>query len=126
MHTNYPLGDYLIRLKNSALAERKEVSVPKTKLLVAVSEVLKKAGYLSEVSTDDKNLNVKLAYKSKKPVLVNIKLVSKLGLRIYQNSDEIAKHRGRSILIISSPKGILTSSEAVKQKAGGEVIAEIW
>lgn len=126
MITNYPLGDYLIRLKNSARAERKEVSVPKTKLLVAVSEVLKKAGYLSEVEVKDSDLLVKLAYRSKKPVLMNVKLISKLGLRIYQNVDEIAGHRGISILIVSTPKGIMTSKDAVKNKLGGEIIAEIW
>lgn len=126
MQTNYPLGDFLIRLKNAALAGHKEVIAPKTKLLVAVSEVLKKSGHLSSVEVKDNNIHVKLAMKSKKSVLMNVKLISKLGLRIYQGADEIKAHRGSSILIISTPNGMLSSKDAVAQNVGGEVIAEIW
>lgn len=126
MTTNYPLGDFLIRLKNASLANRNEIITPKTKLIVAVARVLLEAGYLRDVKVDKNDLIVNLAIKSKKPVLANVKLVSKLGLRIYQNSSKLAGHRGSSILLISTPKGIMTSNQAIKQNTGGEVIAEIW
>ena len=124
--TNYSIGDFLIRLKNASLANKHEVEVRKTKLIESVAKTLKKAGYLADYKVEGEMITLTLAIKSKKPVLMNVKLVSKQGLRIYQNVDQIAAHRGASILIISTPKGILTSRDAIKENCGGEVIAEIW
>jgi small subunit ribosomal protein S8 len=124
--TNYPLGDFLIRLKNASRARHKEVGLPTSKLIVAVAEVLKRQGFLTAVETKDGITTVTLAYKAKRPMLMDLKLVSKLGLRIYENADTIKKHRGASILILSSSKGILSSKEAIKEGVGGEVIAEVW
>jgi small subunit ribosomal protein S8 len=124
--TNYPAGDFLIRLKNASRAGLQEVTLRNTKLIEAVAEVLKKEGYLAEVSKQDGQLTVKLAYKSKNPRLTNIQLVSKLGLRIYKNAAAIKSHKGASLYIISTSAGVISSREAVKKGIGGEVIAEIW
>lgn len=123
---NYPTGDFLIRLKNAALAYKKEISYPATKLVIAVAKVLEKENMLVDVEVKDGILTTKLAYKSKKPVLMDVRLVSKLGLRIYQSTDEIRKHRGASFYIISTSKGVISSKEVGKVGASGEVIAEIW
>lgn len=125
-HTNYPVGDFLTRLKNSAMARNKGVSARATKQNVAVAEELKKLGYLAEVKKSGEELTVDLAFKNKRPVIVDVKLISKPGLRIYMGADEIAQKRSPSVYIVSTPKGILSSRQVVKQRVGGEVIAEIW
>ena len=122
---NFPIGDFLIQIKNAALARNREIEVRKTKLILNVAELLKKEGYLEEVKDEGDSLSVKLTYRRKEPMLLNIKIVSKPGLRIYKKADELLKERGPSIFIISTPEGILTSKEAVKKRVGGEVLAEI-
>ena len=123
---NYPVGDFLIRIKNAAMAGNNSIEVESTKLIVAVAEVLKREGFLSEIKKSKDKLKVQIAFKSKRPVLMDIKLVSKLGLRIYKNVDEIKQKRGASIYVISTPAGVLSSKEAIKKNVGGEVIAEVY
>lgn len=122
---NYPLGDYLIKIKNVAMAKGKTIAVEESKQILAVSQTLKKLGYLDEIKKEKGILNISLSFKNKKPVMMDLKLVSKPGLRIYMNVVEIGKKKGPSVYLISSPKGIVSSREAVKQRVGGEVIAEI-
>ncbi len=123
--TNYPVGAFLIALKNASMAKNKLVSIVPNKEIVAIAEALKKLGYLDEVKKDKNMLTVSLAFRFKKPVLMNLKLVSKPGLRIYMGVDEIEKKKGPSTYLISSPKGIISTRDAVKTRTGGEVIAEI-
>lgn len=123
---NYPVGDFLIQIKNAARAHKRDFSLQKTKFIIQVAEALKRARYLDEVVVDGDNLNIKLSLYKKEPVLMDIKLVSKPGLRIYINSDELEARKGASILLITTPKGVLSSKEATKARTGGEVIAEIW
>lgn len=125
MNTNYPVGEFLIKLKNASMAKNKLVTILANKEIVAIAEELKKLGFLDEVKKDKEKLNVSLAFRFKKPVLTGLKLVSKPGLRIYMGVDEIEKKKGPSTYLISSPKGIISSREAVKNRMGGEVIAEI-
>jgi small subunit ribosomal protein S8 len=121
----YSIGDFLIRLKNMARAKKKEVALPGNKLIVSVAKALEKASFLENVKEKDKTVSLNLRYAYKEPVLTNIKLISKPGLRIYKNVSELEKKKGASILIISTPKGILTHREAIKERIGGEVIAEV-
>lgn len=123
--TNYPLGDFLIRIKNQALARGVEVSVPKTKIIFAVANTLVELGVLREVVEENGKIIARLAYRKKEPVLMNLKLVSKPGLRIYASVDELKKLKGPKVYILSTPKGIMNSRQAMKEKIGGEVIAEI-
>ena len=87
--TNYPVGDFLIRLGNAALAGKREVTMTSTKLIKNVAIALKKAGYLAEVEDKKGILTVALAIKRKKPVIMRLKLISRPGLRIYRGADEI-------------------------------------
>lgn len=124
---NYWIGDFLIRVKNASMAKRDEVSIRETKLIKSVANVLKKEGFLREVKAEKGVLTASLAFAHKQPVLMGLKLVSKPGLRIYMGSEEIGKKRIlSSILIISTPKGVMSSNEAKKLGIGGEVIAEVW
>lgn len=124
--TNYPVGDFLIRLNNAALAGNKQVSVPSTKLVKEAALALEKEGYLLDVGEKKGVLTVSLTYKSKKPLIMKIKLVSRPGLRIYMGARDLEKKKGASKYLISTPKGIMLSRKALKANLGGEVIAEIW
>ena len=124
--TNYPVGDFLIQIKNAGLAKRRSVTVPKTKLIHSVAKVLVKEGYLTEVVAEKNLLRVQLSYRKKEPVLLDLKLVSRPGLRIYKKAEALKRQKGASFLIVSTPQGIVSSRQAVKQNRGGEAIAEIW
>ena len=115
----------MVRVKNAAMARNKEVTYKANKQVIAVAESLKKLGYFDGIKKEKGMLSVSLAFKNKKPVLINLKLISKPGLRIYMGASEIEKKRGPSIYLITTPKGIISSRQAVKVRIGGEVIAEI-
>src|SRR3990167_429922 len=110
--TNYPVGDFLIRIKNAAKAGHKDVVVDSTGLIKAVEKA--------------KKLTLRLTYKKKEPLLIDLKLVSKPGLRVYMSRDELQKRRRSSILILTTPLGVMSSAKALKKGVGGEVIAEVW
>ncbi len=122
---NYPVGDFLIRVKNIAMAGKKELEFPATKLVVNVANVLKKTGYFDSVSATKGMLNVSLTFKHKKPLILDVKLISKPGLRVYKSLDEIKVKKGATTLIMSTPKGVISNKEAIKLGTGGEIIAEI-
>lgn len=126
--TNYPLGDFLIQIKNAALAGNKELSLRSSKLIASVAKLLKEEKILESVEEKDGKLSIKLEFFHKEPVLMDLKLVSKPGLRKYASVDDLASRRRKNVsfLVVSTPKGILTSEKALKEKVGGEVIAEIW
>lgn len=124
--TNYPVGDFLIRIKNAAMAGRKEVSAFSGKKLVSVSEALKSMGFVDGIENKDKTITVSLTFKNKRAKLTDIKLVSKPGLRIYMGVDELESHKSPSIFLVSTPKGVMSSLKAIKERTGGEVLAEIW
>jgi small subunit ribosomal protein S8 len=123
--TNYTAGDFLIKVKNAALVGKKEIEVVNTKMTKGLALALKRLRYFDKVEETAGVLKIELAYRNKRPYLTNIKLVSKPGLRIYRKVEEIEKHKGPSVFLISTPKGILSSREVLKEAVGGEVIAEI-
>jgi small subunit ribosomal protein S8 len=124
--SNYSVGDFLIRIKNAAMAGNKSVEYKAEKQIVAVAEALKKLGFLDTVKREKEVITVTLAFKNKKPVIMNLKLITKPGLRIYMGADEIDKKKGPSTYLLTSPKGVISSKEAVKGRVGGEIIAQIW
>ena len=123
--TNYPVGDFLIKLKNASMAGNKEVKVVTSNKILAIAEALKKLGFLDSVKKEKEEITVGLTFKNKKPLLMDVKLVSKPGLRIYMGAAEIEKKKGPSIFLLTSPNGIISSLQAVKMNQGGEVIAEL-
>lgn len=124
--TNYPVGDFLIRIKNVAMAKNKEVKITSNKQLVAVAEALKKMGFVDTVKNEKGILTITLTFKNKKPRIMDIKLISKPGLRVYMGVDELEEKKGPSIFLVSTPKGVVSSLAAIKNRVGGEVIAEIY
>lgn len=122
---NYPVGDFLVRIKNASLARRKVVEFPSFKFVVCVAKALQKLGYLREVKVDKDVLKVTLSYKKKEPLITNVKVVSKPGLRIYMKSEDLEKIKKPSVFIVSTPKGVMSSKEAIDKNLGGEVVAEV-
>jgi len=122
---NFPVGDFLVSLKNASLGGVKKVEVPVSKLISAVAKTLKDEGYIEEISEREGLISCRVVYKRKEPVLSEVKLISKPGLRVYIKVDELEKRRAPSILIISTPLGVMSSRNALKKRLGGEVIAEI-
>lgn len=125
MVTNYSIGDFLIRLQNASMAKRKEVVAKSNKLIKASAETLKRAGMINEIKIDGSDIKVMLSYQKKEPVLERVQIVSKPGLRIYKTAAEIAENKKPTFFLVSTPKGVLTSKEAIKENVGGEIIAEI-
>ena len=123
--TTYPLGDFLIRIKNSVMAGNKILEAPSTKVIHEVAKTMKKMGYLVDVTKKDDVLSIALAYSNKKPVIMDLKLISRPGYRRYISVGELESFRGPEKYILSTPKGILSSSEAIKTRSGGELIVKI-
>lgn len=123
---NYTIGDFLIRLKNASMAGKKEVVMPKSKLVVSLAELLKSKGYIRDIDVGEKEVLVSLAYHKKQPVLADVKVLSKPGLRVYKKARELKQKKGVSWFIVSTSKGLMSSAEAAEKSLGGEVIAEIW
>ena len=128
---NYVIGDFVIQLKNAALAHRKAVVAPYANLSKAVALVLKKEGFvdaISEETVDGKRmLSVALRYQRRKPAITDIDLVSKPSLRTYVASHEIASKQGRATTaILSTNVGIVTGNDAIKKGVGGELLFKIW
>lgn len=123
--TNYPVGDFLIRVKNASMAGNKQFSVPSTKIIYEIANTMKKMGYLMEVTKKDETLSITLAYSNKKPVIMDLKLVSRPGYRRYVNVSELESFKGPEKYILSTPKGVISSSEAIKSRTGGELIVKI-
>lgn len=129
---NDSLGDFIIRLKNASLAKRGSISVPYSKLKHAVADVLQKEGFVNGVEKKGKKvkkfLEVALKYNDAgQPEITGVKRVSKLGKRIYVKSKDIRRVKfGHGRMLISTPKGIMTDSEAKKNNMGGEALFSIW
>ena len=124
--TNYPEGDFLIKIKNASMAKNKEVTAPANNQIFALAEALKKYGFLDTVKKGEGQVTVTLAFKNKIPVIMNMKLISKPGLRVYMGVDELETKKGPSTYLVSTPKGILSLRDTIKQRVGGEVVVKVW
>lgn len=122
-----PVADALIRIKNGYQVGKVMVSVRFSKLILKLAKLLEKEGYLSGVEQKGQEVIVTLKYRSRIPVLTDIKRVSKPSLRIYKGVKDLpGVLNGLGIAIISTPKGLMTDKEARKLKIGGEVLALVW
>ena len=123
---NYKIGDFLIQIKNAALSQKREIVVENTKLIYEVAKTLKDENILEDLTQKDGNLIARLKYHKKEPILIDVKLHSKPGLRVYIDKEKLAQRKGISKLVLSTSKGVMSSKKALKVGVGGEVIAEIW
>lgn len=125
-----PISDMLTRIRNAQQAHHPAVSIPASNLKVAICRVLEKEGYIEafDVSEGVKpTLNVALRYYRGKPVIEEIKRVSRPGLRTYRNTDALPRVRGGfGVSIVSTNKGVMTDREARSQGVGGEVLCTVF
>lgn len=123
--------DFVIQIKNAALARKKAIVTPYANINKAIAQVLVKEGFLESVKEDvidnKRKLIINLRFQRRKPVIADISLVSKPSLRIYIASGEISSKQGRaSVAVLSTNAGVLTGKEAMKKKVGGELLFKIW
>lgn len=127
-----PIGDFIIRLKNAASVGKTDVSVPFSNVKHAIALTLKKCGYLGDVSEKgtgiNKMLTVALAYaEDGSPKINGVKRVSKPGRRLYSGVSKINPVKyGKGVMVLTTPKGILTDAEARRDRVGGETLFTIW
>ena len=132
MNTTDPIADMLTRIRNANKSKVKTVDIPKSKLKLAIAEILLNEGYIKsyeELENETQGvIRVTLKYDEKgNKVIAGLKRISKPGLRIYASKEELPKVlNGLGIAIISTPKGIMTDKDARKNNVGGEVLAYVW
>jgi small subunit ribosomal protein S8 len=131
MSMSDPIADLLTRIRNAQMARLPQVSAPSSKLKIAICDVLKDEGYISgyAVSEDGakSELTVDLKYYQGKPVIEEIKRVSKPGLRQYKGKAELPQNRnGLGIVIVSTNKGLMTDKQARAAGMGGEVLCTVF
>lgn len=123
-----PIADMLCRVKNSQAIRRPSVSMPSSKVKLAIAKLLKDEGYIRDFQCEEKDtrstLTIFLKYYLDKPVIASLKRVSRPGLRIYRSATELPKvMAGLGVAIISTSKGLMTDRTARALGQGGEVIA---
>ncbi len=130
MSMSDPIADMLTRIRNAQGVQKTNVSMPSSKVKVAIANVLKDEGYIEDfaVSTEGgkSELQIGLKYYTGRPVIERIERVSRPGLRIYKGKDEIPQvMNGLGVAIISTPKGVMTDRKARATGVGGEVICYV-
>ena len=128
-----PIADMLTRIRNANTAKQDVVEIPSSKLKIAIANILLDEGYIEKYELIEKDgfntIKVTLRYANNKSerIISGIKRISKPGLRIYANKEELPRVLGGlGTAIISTNKGVITDKEARKLGVGGEVLAFVW
>ena len=128
-----PIADMLTRIRNANTAKHDTVDVPASKMKLAIAEILFNEGYIAKYDVIEdgnfKTIRITLKYGADKneKVITGLKRISKPGLRVYANKNEIPKVLGGlGTAILSTNRGIITDKEARKLQVGGEVLAFVW
>ena len=127
------ISDMLTRIRNATMVKHQIVEIPATKMSLAIAEILKAEGFITDYETyTEKNRNyllISLKYtgKSREPVICKLERISKPGLRVYANSQKLPVVLDNlGIAIISTSKGVMTNLKAAELDIGGEVLCYIW
>jgi len=127
------ISDMLTRIRNANQVKHQIVQIPATKMSIAIASILKEEGFIEDFETYSEGLFkyvlISLKYKGKthEPVISKIERISKPGLRVYSNSNNLPKVLGNlGIAIISTSQGIMTNLKAKQLGIGGEVLCYIW
>ncbi len=125
------IADMLTRIRNAGTAGHPSCEIPASKMKVSIAQILLEEGYISRIDTAEDNkqgtIRVTLKYSNKKPVITGIKRISRPGLRVYANKEDLPKVlNGLGIAIVSTSQGIMTDKKARNIGVGGEVLAFVW
>jgi len=137
MSVNDPIADMLTRIRNGVMSNHSVVAMPSSNLKVEIARILREEGYIEDYEVADgkkpshKILRVHLKYvgerREKRPVITELKRVSKPGCRVYTQKKDIPwVLSGMGISILSTPKGVMTGQSARKNGVGGEVLCKVW
>ena len=127
-----PIGDMLTRIRNGQMRSLNKISIPFSVFRSKILEVLKKEGYIINFVIDKgeenkKLLLVDLKYYEGQPVIRETKRISKPGRRVYSRATSIPRvHNGLGLAILSTSKGVMSDSEAIKNNLGGEIICRVF
>ena len=132
MHITDSIADMLTRIRNAGAAKHETVDVPASKMKKAIAQILLDEGYIKsfQLIEDGKQGIIRIVLKygeNKTSVISGLRRVSKPGLRIYTNCEDMRKvMKGLGIAIVSTSKGVMTDKQARKENVGGEVLAFVW
>ena len=131
MNMTDPIADMLTRIRNAIMARHTRVLIPASNMKIAIARILKEEGYVRDFDVVKDNpqgtIRITLRYVEKRPVLTQLKRVSKPGLRVYTRRDGIPRVRGGlGIAILSTPQGVMTGRKAYQLGLGGEVVCYVW
>ena len=132
MHITDSIADMLTRIRNAGAAKHETVDVPASKMKKAIAQILLDEGYIKsfQLIEDGKQGIIRIVLKygeNKTSVISGLRRVSKPGLRIYTNCEDMPKvMKGLGIAIVSTSKGVMTDTQARKENVGGEVLAFVW
>ena len=127
-----PIGDMLTRIRNGQMRSLNKINIPFSNFRLKILEVLKKEGYIIDFNIDNgkkkiKFLSVDLKYYEGQPVIKEIKRVSKPGRRVYSRATSIPKVlNGLGLAILSTSKGVMSDTDAIKNNLGGEIICKVF
>ena len=132
MSMSDPIADMLTRIRNAGRVNHPDVTMPSSKLKLAIANVLKEEGYITDYALDDdaavkKVLRITLKYMDGVSVIEGVERASKPSLRIYTGATEVPRVLGGlGIAILSTPKGVISGKKAKAGNVGGEVICHVW
>jgi small subunit ribosomal protein S8 len=131
MNMTDPIADMLTRIRNAIMARHARVMIPASTMKIAIAQILKEEGYIKDYDvvrdTPQGMIRITLRYVDKRPVLSQLKRVSKPGLRVYTRRDSIPRVRGGlGTAILSTPQGLMTGRKAYQMGLGGEVVCYVW
>ena len=127
-----PIGDMFARIRNGQMRNLNSVIIPSSNFRKNILEILKSEGYIKDffIEKNENNkstLKISLKYYEGDPVIKEIKRISKPGRRVYSRANSIPKvMNGLGLAILSTPKGVMSDTEARKQKIGGEIICRVF
>jgi len=130
MSMSDPIADLLTRVRNAQMVAKTAVSVPSSKVKVAIAQVLTEEGYIDsfKINANDgkPELQIVLKYYAGRPVIERIERISRPGLRVYRGSDAIPQvQNGLGVAIVTTPKGVMTDRKARATGVGGEVLCYV-
>ncbi len=131
MNITDPIADMLTRIRNANAQRHETVDIPSSKMKKTIANILLEEGYIKSVEEIEDNgqgiIRITLKYVNKQKVITGLKRISKPGLRVYANKEELPRVLGGiGTALISTSKGIMTDKKARQEGVGGEVLAFIW
>ena len=131
MNITDPIADMLTRIRNANAQRHETVDIPSSKMKKTIAQILLEEGYIKSFEEIEDNaqgiIRITLKYVNKQKVITGLKRISKPGLRVYANKEELPRVLGGiGIALISTSKGIMTDKKARQEGVGGEVLAFVW